>query len=144
MRTGFLRILAGFLTGWLLPPLAIAFIVGVMMGVNAPQPNEGLADQVIKSLFYGVLVGLPASFAVMVVVVSPTWFFLHRSQAGDRAFLFAGAVIGGLLGLVPLAGTALSGNPGGLTAGLLTVAVPAAIGALTFLLIRRIAYRTGG
>jgi hypothetical protein len=144
MKTGFMRVVLGLLTGWLLPPLVIALSVGVLMGVNAPQPGEGLFDPVLKGLVYGAIIGLSASLGVMVLLVSPTWFFLHRGRAGARGFLIAGGVIGAFLGLVPLAGPALAGNSGGALSVALTLAVPTIVGALTFLLIRWIAYGKGG
>lgn len=144
MKTSFLRVAAGFLTGWLLPPLVIALFVGVLLGVYAPQPGEGPLDPVLKGLIYGAFIGLPASLGVMVLIVSPTWFFLHRGRAGARGFLIAGAVIGAVLGLVPLAGPALGGSIGGPLSVALTLAVPAIVGALSFLLIRRIAYGNAG
>ena len=144
MKTGFMRVALGFLTGWLLPPLVIALFVGVVMRVIAPLPGEGLVDPVLKALIYGAVIGLPASLGVMVLLVSPTWFFLHRGRAGARGFLIAGGVIGALLGLVPLAGPALAGNSDRALAIALTLAVPTIVGALTFLLIRRIAYGNAG
>jgi hypothetical protein len=143
MKTTFLRVAAGFLSGWLLPPLVIALFVGVLMGISTPLAGQGLMDQVLKALIFGLFIGLPASLGVMVFMVSPTWFFLHRGRAGARGFLIAGGVIGTLLGLVPLAGPALAGNSGGALSVTLTLAVPAIVGALSFLLIRRIAYGTG-
>ncbi len=133
------RATAGFLTGWLLPPVLIAVIVGLLMSLTGPQRGD-VAEHVVKSLFYGVVVGLPASLAVMVVFVSPTWFFLHRSRAGTGAFVLAGAAIGAVLGLVPLAGPTLTNQVGGPVNVALTIAIPAAVGALSFLMIRWIAY----
>jgi hypothetical protein len=141
MKTSFPRLLGGFLTGWLLPPLAIAVIVGILFGVIAPHPGEGPFDQVAKALIYAAIIGLPLSLGIMVVLVSPTWVVLHRAKAGAGAFLLCGAVIGGLVGLLPLAGPTFAGNAPPPLETALTLLIPAVVGAASFLAIRRVAYR---
>lgn len=144
MKTTFLRVAAGFLTGWILPPVLVAVVVGLMIGGRLLQPGETLIDPVIKSLIFAGIIGLPLNLGIMVLLVSPTWFFLHRAGAGAKAFLIAGLVIGGLAGLIPLAGPALAGTEVAPLEVALTLVIPAVIGALTFLVIRRIAYGKGG
>ncbi|MBW0151689.1 MAG: hypothetical protein KXJ53_10795 [Phenylobacterium sp.] len=139
MTTNPWRAAAGFLIGWLLPPILIAVGVGLLMSQTGPQKGD-VVEHVIKALFYGVVVGLPASLAVMVVIVSPTWFFLHRSRAGIGAFVLAGAAIGAVLGLVPLVGPSLTNQVVGPANLALTIALPATVGAFSFLIIRWMAY----
>lgn len=144
MKTTFLRVAAGFLTGWILPPVLVAVVVGLMFGGGMIQPGETFLDPVFKSLIYAAIIGLPLNLGIMVLLVSPTWFFLHRAGAGAKAFLIAGLVIGGLAGLIPLAGPGLTADALTPLEVALALAIPAVIGALTFLLIRRIAYRRAG
>jgi hypothetical protein len=142
MKTSVLRVLGGFLTGWLLPPLLIAVTVGLLFGAIAPHPGEGPFDQVVKALIYAAVIGLPLNLGIMVVLVSPTWFVLHRTRAGASAFLICGAAIGGLVGLLPLAGPTLAGNAPSPVETVLTLLIPAVVGAASFLAIRLVAYRT--
>lgn len=143
MKSSFVRVLCGFLAGWVLPPAMIAVIVAVLFNSGTPDPNS-LADSVLKMLFYAAVIGLPFNLGVMVLLVSPTWAVLHRLKARARTFLLCGAVIGGLVGLVPLIGPASANNlpPSGELA--LTLIIPMVVGALSFLLIRRIAYGKAG
>lgn len=143
MKTSLVRVLGGFLAGWVVPPAFIAVIVAVLFNDRTSGPG-GLADGVLKMLFYAGVIGLPFNLGVMVLLVSPTWAVLHRLKARARTFLLCGAVIGGLVGLVPLIGPASANNlppPGEIT---LTLIIPMMVGALSFLIIRRIAYRKAG
>jgi len=137
-RTSTGRVVLAFLACWLTAPLLVALALGLASGLTDPRPGETLLDPVLKMLIYGVVIGVPYTLAIMVVIVAPLWFFLHRGRAGPRGFALAGAIVGALLGLLVMA---MNGGAQVSPAGTIaTLLVPLGVGALCALLLQRIAY----
>jgi hypothetical protein len=134
------RTFLAFLVGWLLAPLLVGLaIVAMIAATGSHHPGDTLADTTAKILFYAGLIGLPVNLLVMAALVLPTWIALRKRGAGAIAFGVAGGVIGALLGLVCLIGPWTAGETGAAFHMALMIAVPAAVGAVCLLLMRKIA-----
>lgn len=140
MKTNFWRVLLAFLAAWVLAPLLVAVGIGLATGLGDPRPGETLLDPVLKMLIYGVIIGLPYSLVLMLVVVAPAWFLLHRRRVRRRGFMTVGGLVGAGLGLIFAAPGAFRPERIDLLLLVLTILIPAAVGALCAFTIHRIAY----
>lgn len=140
MKTNFWRVLLAFVAAWIMAPLLVSIGIGLATGLGDPRPGETLLDPVLKMLIYGLIIGIPYSLVLMVVVVSPAWFLLHRRGVRRRGFMIVGGLVGAGLGLIFAAPGAFRPERIDLLLLVLTVLVPALAGVLCAFAIHRIAY----